>query len=240
VNLNEANQLRLYKELARFYPDFPFPKKPDGSSRYYYDNPYFGSEDAFTLFSMMRHFRPKRIIEVGSGYSSAVMLDTNERFLDKSVATVFIEPFPQRLHSLLREADSKQSTIIPSFVQDVDIKVFDSLEAGDVLFIDSSHIAKVGSDVVYLFFEVLPRLKAGVFVHFHDIFWPFEYPADWHENGFSFNEAYVLRAFLEFNSSFEIVFFNSWIAQTHQEEVARSTPLLAGPHGVSIWLRRTR
>jgi len=239
VNLNQAKQLQLYYELAKFYPDFPFPKKPEGATRFYYDNLYFTAGDAFTLYSIMRHFRPKRIVEVGSGYSSAVMLDTNEIFLQNSVSTLFIDPFPERLRSLLRESDLKKCTIIPSNVQDVDIRIFDNLEAGDILFIDASHVAKVGSDVVYLFFEVLPRLKPGVLIHFHDILSSFEYPVGWYEEGYAYNEAYVLRAFLQYNSAFEIVFFTSWMTEFHQAELAKQTPLLASQSGGSIWLRRT-
>lgn len=127
---------------------------------------------------MLRYLRPKRIIEIGSGWSSACTVDTVEHSLGKDCAVTFIEPFPSLLLELIGEAQLK-TTIIESRVQDVPLDAFRSLERGDVLFIDSTHVLRTGSDVCYELFEVLPLLPPGVVDHFHDMFWPFEYPRPW-------------------------------------------------------------
>jgi hypothetical protein len=116
---------------------------------------------------------------------------------------------------------------------------FDDLSAGDILFIDSTHIVKTGSDVCCELFEILPRLPAGVLVHFHDIFWPFEYGEDWvlNENR-SWNEIYALRAFLTYNSQFEIIFFNDFFRQFRRDLIAQTYPKFLNNTGGAIWLRR--
>ncbi len=111
--------------------------------------------------------------------------------------------------------------------------------AGDVVFIDSSHVVKIGSDVAYILFHILPELQPGVIVHFHDILWPFEYPEDWLCEGRAWNEAYVLRAFLQFNEAFDILYFNSYIWHHHAERLQQKMPLCMKNPGGSIWLQKT-
>jgi hypothetical protein len=129
--------------------------------------------------------------------------------------------------------------LIESDVQDVPLTRFEGLEANDVLFIDSSHVIKAGSDVVFLLSQVLPSLRPGVLIHFHDIFWPFEYPEEWLRGGRAWNEAYALRAFLQFNSRFEIVFFNSYLGIHEADALRFHLPLFLRNPGGSIWLRKT-
>ena len=124
-------------------------------------------------YSILTTLRPKRIIEVGCGFSSAIALDVRDQELHDLELT-FIEPYPDRLYDLLEEGDNKTATIHKSILQDVPIETFDVLEKDDILFIDSSHISSPGSDVNMLFFKILPRLKPGVVVHLHDIFFPFD------------------------------------------------------------------
>jgi hypothetical protein len=112
------------------------------------------------------------------------------------------------------------------------------LEANDILFIDSSHVSKAGSDVNHLFFTVLPRLKPGVLVHVHDVFYPFEYPLGWLRQGRAWNELYLLRAFLQYNTAFEMLFFNSFLWKHHKEQLAAKLPRMATNPGGSIWLRK--
>src|SRR5262249_30901378 len=147
--------------------------------RYYFRNEWFGYADALVLYGMIRYLRPRRVIEVGSGFSSAVMLDTNDLFCGGRVALTFVEPYPDRLFSLLRGSDRDKHTVIARPVQDVDLSLFQALSDNDILFVDSSHVSKVGSDVNHLIFQILPALADNVVVHFHDIFYPFEYPKDW-------------------------------------------------------------
>jgi hypothetical protein len=160
-------------------------------------------------------YRPKRIIEVGSGFSSSLMLDTNEAFLDRSVQFTFIEPNPHiSLARLLRKEDYSHADVRKSFVQDVDVSLYESLEENDILFIDNSHVSKTGSDVNFLMTEVLPILKKGVLVHIHDIFHPFEYPKEWLLDWrINWNEIYIVHNFLLFNDAYEMVFFGDYVRQ---------------------------
>ncbi|MGQ0431989.1 MAG: class I SAM-dependent methyltransferase, partial [Microthrixaceae bacterium] len=125
-------------------------------------------------------------------------------------------------------------------VQEVDLSVFRELEAGDILFLDTSHVSRFGSDVNDLFVRVIPSVAPGVLIHIHDIFWPFDFPLEWLEEGRAWNEAYVLRSFLQFNDSFEILLWNDWLATHHRELIAAELPRMLEAPGGSIWLRRTR
>src|SRR5262249_55925603 len=147
-------------------------------------------------------------------------------------------PYPELLLKLIRDSDRDQIKIIGHQVQCVDLQIFRELEAGDILFIDSSHVSKTGSDVNHLMFKVLPNLAEGVYVHFHDIFYPFEYPEQLAFEGRAWNEAYLLRAFLSYNKSFEIRFFNTYLLTYFRERFERDFPLFMKSTGGSIWLRK--
>jgi predicted O-methyltransferase YrrM len=238
VDLRAAHQLEVLTELSPFYGEVPFSDEPAAGRRYHYNNRFFKHGDAIVLYAMLRRLRPKRVIEVGSGFSSAVMLDTNDAFLGAEIQFTFIDPYPNRLLGLLSESDKRRHRIVQERVQDVAIEEFKSLAAGDVLFIDSSHVVKIGSDVRHLLWEVLPRLQAGVVVHFHDIMWPFEYPQDWVLNGNAWNEAYFLRTFLQYNDVFQIEYFNSYVATVHEDALRQQMPLCLKNPGGGLWLRK--
>jgi len=239
IALNTAGQRDLLTSFEAFYNELPFPKTQSPDCRYYYEQTFFGYSDAIFLYSFLRFFQPRRIIEVGSGFSSAVILDTVERFLPRRPELTFIEPYPDRLKMLLRPADQASSHIIERKVQDVPLETFRSLESGDLLFIDSSHVVKCGSDVQFLIFEVMPLLPAGIFVHFHDVFYPFEYPPDWLLGGRYWNEDYFLRAFLSYNNAWEICFFNTFVAVAFKDFLAQKMPLCLRDPGGSLYIRRT-
>lgn len=239
ISLNVERQLALLSELSSYYPDLPFPTHRTAGCRYFFDNPMYPQSDAIFLYAMIRHLKPRRIVEIGSGYSSCVMLDTNERFLDNHVACTFVDPFPERLLSLLSPEDTSRVEIVPKRLQDIELAWFRELDANDILFIDSSHVLKLGSDVNYLISEVLPTLQVGVYVHLHDIFYPFEYPRSWIDEGRYWTEAYVLRAFLAFNSAFEIVLFNTYLQHFYRERFVQDMPLCLNGEGGSIWIRRS-
>lgn len=236
--MNEAGQLELLGHFEAIYPSVDFPSNKTESHRYHYENPAYSYSDAIMLHCMMRHFKPNRIIEVGSGYSSCVILDTRERHLGGQVEVTFIEPYPALLLSLIRPSDKESVQIIPGRLQEVPIEKFLSLQSGDILFIDSTHVSKTGSDVNYLFFDVLPALNSGVHIHIHDIFYPFEYPREWVIGGRSWNEQYVLRAFLQFNDAFSISMMNTYLEQLHESRFASKMPLCLKNRGGSIWLRK--
>jgi predicted O-methyltransferase YrrM len=239
IDLHEPEQMALLKELQRHYPP-PVPDTKTVGHRYFFLNDWYPAPDGVSLYTMMRHLKPRRIIEVGSGYSSALMLDTNERFFEGRIALTFIDPHPERLMGLLRQEDRQRVEIITHRVQDVPVARFEALDANDILFIDSSHVSKIGSDVNYLVGEILPALRRGVYVHAHDLFYPFEYPQSWIAVGRYFTEAYLLRAFLAFNSVFQIVLWNSYLEQFHRDWLAAHMPLMIRQRyeAGSLWIRR--
>lgn len=204
--------------------------------RYRYNNPGLSPGDAIGLHCMLRILSPKRVLEVGSGYTSAVMLDTNEFYLNNQVKLKFIEPYPSLLKSLLKPSDEIE--LLPMRLQDVSLNTFEELEEGDILFIDSTHVSKIGSDVNYLFFDILPRLKRGVYIHLHDIFYPFEYPKEWIFSGRIWNELYLLRAFLQNNNDYKILFFQNMMEKKHMDKFLEKWPLDIPVYGGSIWLKK--
>ncbi len=188
--------------------------------------------------SMIRYLCPKQVIEVGSGMSSCLILDTQEIFLSNETKVTFIEPYPDLLKSKLKSKDLARHRLLSQRLQDTPVAEFEKLEKNDILFIDSSHVSKTGSDINYLFFEILPKLKDGVYIHFHDIFYPFEYPEDWIQEERAWNEAYLLRSFLQFNSQFKIVFFNTFLQFFYEEEFSKYMPNCLLNRGGSIWIQK--
>jgi predicted O-methyltransferase YrrM len=241
IALNEAGQFAMLDRLARHAPTPPFRAEAVPGLRFRYENDAYSYGDATVLACMILEHRPRRIIEIGSGWSSACILDTVDHMAGAAVELTFIEPYPARLHSLLREGDSSRAAIHALPVQAVDLGLFDALAPGDILFIDSTHIVKTGSDVVHELFRVLPRLAPGVLVHFHDVFFPFEYPRAWAigENR-SWNELYALRAFLANNREYEILLFNDFLAKRHRARLAAALPQAMANPGGALWLRKVR
>ncbi len=237
VDLRVEEQLALVDRLAPLARDFPLPDQPSPNFRYWLDNKFFPYSDGVFFHCLMRHVRPQRVIEVGSGFSSAVCLDTNDRFFGGRVQCTFIDPDTCRLDKLLTDSDRDRVTVLRKRVQDVPLAEFQKLEAGDILFLDSSHVAKVGSDVNHLFFEVLPALASGVYVHIHDVFFPFEYPEAWVYGGRAWNEAYLLRAFLQFNDKFRIVAWPDYLDRFHGETLHSRLPYCRQNSG-SIWIQK--
>jgi predicted O-methyltransferase YrrM len=230
-----ANLARIREAVAG---DVPFPEEQHETFRYYYKNSQYSYNDGIMLFGMLRSIRPKRIIEIGSGFSSALILDTNDLYMNNSVSCSFIEPYPDRLNALLRENDRLNCQIYTSRVQDVDLAIFSSLEAGDILFVDSSHIVKYGSDLEYILRVVLPALQRGVVIHFHDIFFPFEYPVEVVRLGHFWNECYMLRAFLANNDTYRIELFGDFIRQFHLREIETISPLCLKNSGAHLWISK--
>jgi hypothetical protein len=238
IILDDDKQILLANKFSEYYQDMPFGDKPIHGLRYGFHNDFFSYGDGTILYSMLRYHRPDRVVEVGSGFTSALMLDVNERFLDKKIDFTFIEPFPQRLYSVIRPEDKSVCAIIQSPVQSVSTEVFSSLMPSDFLFIDSSHVAKAGSDVVDLLSRILPALKSGVIIHFHDIFWPFQYPETWVRQGRAWNENYMLQSFLQYNNAFWIEFFNSYMGVHHSKVMNHYLGRFMKNPGGSLWLKR--
>ncbi len=247
INMNDAGQLDL---LRRHFPTFrseyeQFPTTPaEEPGHFYLNNHLFDGMDALVAYCMVRHFQPHLLIEVGSGFSSRLLGQAATK--NNNSALICIEPFPQEF---LKHGFRGLHSLIENQVQDMDLDFFSQLGPGDVLFIDSSHTVKIGGDVNYLFLEVLPRLKPGVIVHVHDIFFPFDYRRDWVKEELRFwTEQYLLQAFLAFNPEFEVLIANSYMAHKYLEDLKAAFPSLeklkaisknsVGWGGGSFWMRR--
>jgi hypothetical protein len=237
VDMNDGVQLDL---LRNHFPKFrheydQFPVEPTGEpGRFHFNNGLFDGTDALVAYSMIRHFQPRLIIEVGSGFSSLVAAEAIAK--NKNSALVCIEPFPL---DFLRRGFPGLHSLIEKKVEDIDLEFFSQLDSGDILFIDSSHTVKIGGDVNYLFLEVLPRLRPGVVVHVHDIFLPFDYRRDWVMDELRFwTEQYLLQAFLSFNSEFEVLMANGYLAHRYMEALKAAFPNSTWWGGGSFWMRR--
>ena len=243
IDLRHSAQVTLWQSWgqggADYFPEAELLASTNPAWRYQPDSASYGVGDAFIYSCMLRSLQPVRLIEVGSGSSSALALDVVDRYFAAPPKCTFIEPYPRLLHSFLKEGDKQAVEIIASVVQDVAPEFFDCLQANDVLFIYSTHIVKTCSDVVFELFEILPRLKPGVVVHFHDVFYPFEYPKDWVlKRNYSWNELYTLRAFLMGNADWEVLFFNDFFVRAEEARVARDAPAILTNPGGGLWLRR--
>jgi predicted O-methyltransferase YrrM len=238
VTLDASKQLRCLRELFRkrsLLPDF---SREGDALRYRVNNHMFSYSDALILGMMIANEPPSHVIEIGSGYSTAVILDSMES-IRGSCRIICVEPYPERLYGLLRKSDARAVQVIEQPVQELQPEIFDVLEDGDILFIDSSHVAKVDSDVSYLLLRILPRLRAGVRVHIHDIFYPEAYPIGWLREGRAWNESLFLRAFLIGNECFEVEVFNSFLSRVSPELIESYDKKFLEHPGGSLWLRKT-
>jgi glycosyltransferase involved in cell wall biosynthesis len=239
IDLNEPGQLAYLDHFAALYPALRFQRQRTEDARYYYDNPAFGAADALVLACLLLHHKPKRLIEFGSGFSSCVAMDINEQFFANAIDLTFIDPYPELFQQLTQGATAPYR-LLHQPAQKTNLSMVRSLNAGDVVFIDSTHVSKAGSDVNFHVFELLPALAPGVLIHFHDVFYPFEYPEAWFfEENRSWNELYLLRALLMNSDAYEIVFFNDFMARRHSEAIKRAMPDFFLNSGGSLWLRKT-
>ena len=247
IDMNDSVQLDLMtKHFPRFRSEYErIPIQPTAErGSFHLDNTLFGGTDALVAYCMVRQFQPQLIIEIGSGLSSVLLAQAVAR--NDGSDLICIEPFPREF---VRKGFPGLRSLIEKKVQDIDLEFFSQLESSDLLFIDSSHAVKIGGDVNYLFLEVLPRLKPGVIVHVHDIFLPFEYRRDWVMDEFRFwSEQYLLQAFLTFNSEFEVLMANRYLAHRYLDDLKATFPSLEKlkatlPNSVrwgggSFWMRR--
>lgn len=237
IALDRAGLRRTWLSLVPAMRNAPFADSP-GNLRYGYDNNAYAWGDGAILQAMIRRYSPQRIIEVGSGWSSACMLDTVDTYLDGDCDLTFIEPYPALLHRLVGDLEAR-ATVLPHRLQSVPLETFDALEADDILFIDSTHVVRTGSDCCTAIFDILPRLRPGVMIHIHDMFWPFEYPRLWAvEENRSWNEIYLVRALLTNNPDYEIIMFNDFMAKMEADLVCDTFPDFMRASGAALWLRK--
>ena len=237
IRMDDQTQLNFLACLRPHYPNVPFQASAGEGLLYQYDNPHFSYADAILLFCVLNHLRPQRLIEIGSGFSTCAILDINRNFTGSQMRITSIEPHPKLLRSLVQKSNDA-IIIVENKLQNVELDVFDQLDSGDVLFVDSTHISKAGSDVNYIVFEILPRLKPGVIVHIHDIYVAYEYPDVWLREGRAWNEAYLLRAFLEYNDHFRILLFVSYMQSAHEDWFREYMPDTLRKKGGSFWMEK--
>jgi len=236
LDFREAEQLTLVSELIsaqgdelKFLSDAKLPE---------FSNSFFSDLDAAIYYALIRQLKPRQIIEIGGGFSTRVASRALERNSEegKTGKLVCIEPYPEsRLTSVNLKIE-----LIKKRVEEIDTSFFSGLEKNDILFIDSSHTVKFGSDVCYEILEILPTLNSGVWVHIHDIFLPNDYPADWLlKRRLALNEQYLLEAFLAFSSAFTIKLANHWLLQKHSHQVGQLwTDDVAANKSSSFWITR--
>jgi SAM-dependent methyltransferase len=237
IDLNTDAQLRLLTEIfPRFrgeYDQLPHEQQ-EPPERFHLGNGMFDGTDALACYCMIRHFRPRHVVEVGSGFSTRLLAEAALRNGDTSV--IAIDPHAAEVVS---RGFPGLSEVQKRPVEEVELAFFEQLEADDVLFIDSSHVSRIGGEVNFLFLEVIPRLSPGVLVHVHDIFLPAEYPQDWVvEKGRFWTEQYILQAFLAFNGAWEVLLANSYLGQEHREALMATFPNAGWWGGGSFWMRR--
>jgi len=237
IDLNLPGQLEFLRRVSGWsgeLADVPF--EAEGRPGFFWNNTQLYRTDAALYYSTIRAFQPATVIEIGGGYST--MIAARAAAANGSTELVCVEPEP---NDELRRGFPGLSRLIELPVQEAGAALLSTLGPGDVLFVDGSHVAKTGSDVSFLFLEVLPKLPGGTLVHVHDVFTPWEYPEHWIKAQQQFwTEQYLLEAFLLFNREFEILCLTHYLGETQPEAVRDSLALPADvpAGGCSAWLRR--
>jgi hypothetical protein len=242
IHWNREGQLAFLTAIGRFSGECSWPRLEESSpGEYGWDAPTFGYSSAMFAHSIVRHIKPRRVIEVGCGWSTRVLSAAmrRNRENDGVEGTLLgIDPYPPE--GLALEPGEGQLERRP--VQEIAVDRFEEMKSGDVLFIDSSHVLNTGSDVAYLYLEVLPRIAPGVVIHVHDIQIPYEYPREYAvRQRWFWTEQYLLQSFLQFNEQFEILLAGHWICRDEPEAVQEAfpgyDPSVHSPTG-SFWMRR--
>jgi hypothetical protein len=242
VDMNEQFQLELLSMFGQaFGSEYEqFLDFSEDSLRFHFGQTAFRSVDAECLYCMIRHFKPRQMIEVGSGVTTLLAAEAirKNEAEGHSCAFTAIEPYPPKF---LRGGVPGLTELLEVKVEAVPIHRFCALEENDILFIDSSHVIKIGGDVLYEYLEIMPRLKPGVIVHCHDIFLPAEYPKSWVlKNHWFWTEQYLLQAFLAFNNAFHVLLAGSFLHLNHPEKLKAAftsyDPTTVWPG--SFWMRR--
>jgi hypothetical protein len=242
MRMDSAAQLSLLNGMkyAEEWNALPMKSRNDGTMHYYYQNGAFELLDAECYYGIIRKFKPARILEVGSGFSTLLALEAvGKNAAEDSGRTCVltcIEPYERPF------LESLDITLIRQKVEDVPQSHFEALQPGDILFIDSSHMVRPGGDVLHLILDVLPKLQSGVWVHIHDIFLPDDYPLEWLRDEFRFwNEQYLLEAFLSGGAQYEIMVALNYLHTRHLSALQQIFPnaeKYPDAFPGSFWLRK--
>ena len=246
IEMPDEEQLDLLSQLASTYRSEyeRFPAEPTASpSRYYLNNGMYLSADAEILYCLVRRLKPKRVLEIGSGFSTRLTAQAilkNREETGRDCELIAVEPYPDEI---LRAGFPGLGRLIEAKAQDLPFSEVERLEENDILFIDSSHILNLGGDVQCEYLEWLPRLKPGVVVQVHDIFLPCQYPKAWAKEYFVFpNEQYLLQAFLAFNDRFRVLWAANYMSVNHPDQLEKAFPSYrrGGESPRSFWFKRVR
>lgn len=250
IDMNEERQLKLLSDFVSEFKDEydrPLHNCDQNLKPYEYDVDYgsfsFGTVDGEISYCMIRHFKPEKIFEIGSGNSTRLLARSilkNKEESGQKCKLVAIEPYPT---DFLKAGFPGLSKLISTKVQDIPLSEFNKLKENDILFIDSSHVLKIGSDVQFEYLEILPRLNKGVIVHAHDIFLPAEYRKEWVLKDYRFwTEQYLLQAFLIFNDSFEVLWAGSYMHLKHPDKLEMAFNLYKRDERWpgSFWMRKIK
>lgn len=242
VNTSEINSSRLYRQeihginldVSRMWSLVERIRSLSANSGVKVFSDQYGEIDAAIYAGIIKVFRPARIIEIGAGASTVVASRTaSSAKLDCKI--IAIDPYPTRSEFIALAAEDVQ--FMEAKVQDLQLDLFRQLQSGDILFVDSSHCAKTGSDVLDVIFRILPSLEPGVVIHFHDIFYPFEYPFEWiFVDNRSWNEAYFLRALLTGHPTLGVLLFNDLLYHDDPQRLANLVGATSLNRPGSIWL----
>jgi hypothetical protein len=250
INFDAGAQMEfLEQDLAAHILEYKPPNNPTGRpGEFHLENNFYGPVDAEVLYGMIRHFRPRRIVELGSGDSTLVVRDANQSNAangGQRAEHLVFDPYPRpELEPIIRSFAALQATS----AAEIPLSLFRSLERNDILFVDTTHTVKVGGEVNFLVLDALPTIGPGVVVHFHDIFLPWEYPREWitlERLERYWAEQYLLQAFLAFNPLWEVLFAAYAVTRAFPDRLASTVPSLRTAHGpevvypAGIWLRRS-
>ncbi|MCM2284781.1 MAG: class I SAM-dependent methyltransferase [Desulfobacula sp.] len=228
IDMNEAAAKHLMDEvlppyLTEFRKRFSIEKPTDVSEKFWLINGGYMAVDAHVLYGLARHYKPKRIIEIGNGNSTLLAIEAakENRIEGHTTEVISIDPYPW---DLFRNGYPGLSELIVKPVQKIPTSFFGKLDKNDILFIDSSHVIRSGNDVHYEYLEILPRLAPGVMVHIHDISLPKPYPKVYYDNHLYWNEQYLLQAFLAFNNRFEVLWPGNYMMLKEPEKMLSVFP----------------
>lgn len=240
IEFEASAQLAVAREIADYIVELAdIPARSARPDVYCWDNGFWNNADALVQYGLIRSRKPKRIVEIGCGWSSLLLaqaVERNERETGRRAAVVQIEPHPRR--DVLAGLPSDWR-LLPVILQRAPLDLFESMGAGDVVFFDGSHCSKVASDVNWFFFRVLPLVSAGTLIHLHDIFFPYDYPAEWVLNrGQSWNEQYILHALLMHNARYRVLIANRYLNLVHGAELDRLYRGVQPSYGCSLWMEK--
>jgi hypothetical protein len=212
---------------------------------FFLNNGFLSAGDAEILYCMVRQFQPRRILEIGSGFSSLLMIQAlkinQQRKPDRPSQLTCMDPYPRPFIRGIQDSAPDLIEFVEVPIDDLGWDTFQELEENDILFIDSSHVVRTGSDVLKILLDVIPRLKPGVLIHIHDIFLPEEYPEIWiKQMGRFWGEQYLLHAFLAFNRQFRILWPGAYMRLRHPTAVEAAIPSFRADRNWmgSFWIRR--